>query len=94
MAHDLFAQQTIAGDIFFFRWILHNWADKYCIAVLRAQIPVLKPTSRIIIMEACLPDPGQTNVGVVPLWMEADSRLVILLAVANIMQAQFSWLLI
>jgi ubiquinone/menaquinone biosynthesis C-methylase UbiE len=26
---DLFALQTVEADIYFLRWILHNWPDKY-----------------------------------------------------------------
>lgn len=69
MAHDFFAPQTIRADIFFFRWILHNWSDKYCILILRAQIPALKPGARLIIQDTCMPEPGA-----VPLWKEKDLR--------------------
>ncbi|KAF4633293.1 hypothetical protein G7Y89_g4831 [Cudoniella acicularis] len=69
MAHDFFAPQTIQADIFFFRWILHNWSDKYCILILRAQIPVLKRGTRLIIQESCMPEPGA-----VALWKEKDLR--------------------
>ncbi|KAF3763274.1 S-adenosyl-L-methionine-dependent methyltransferase [Cryphonectria parasitica EP155] len=58
VAHDLFAPQTVQADVFFFRWVLHNWSDKYCIRILRAQVPVLKPNARIIIQDGCLPEPG------------------------------------
>ncbi|KAI2601754.1 sterigmatocystin 8-O-methyltransferase [Hypoxylon sp. NC1633] len=76
MAHDLFAPQPISARVFFFRWILHNWADKYCIAILRAHIPVLSPGVRIIVMDTIMPDPGEGSEGVgdVPLWIEKDLR--------------------
>ncbi|EDO00422.1 hypothetical protein SS1G_14292 [Sclerotinia sclerotiorum 1980 UF-70] len=69
MAHDFFAPQTVQADVFYFRWILHNWADKYCVLILRAQIPALKPGARIIIQDTCMPEPGT-----VPLWRERDLR--------------------
>ncbi|KAF3003297.1 hypothetical protein E8E14_007415 [Neopestalotiopsis sp. 37M] len=28
-ARDLFAPQTVEADVYFMRWILHNWPDKY-----------------------------------------------------------------
>lgn len=71
MAHDLFEPQTIEADVFYFRWILHNWSDKYCIAILRAQIPVLKPGARLLVQETCMPEPGA-----VALWKEKDLRSV------------------
>ncbi|KAI0181156.1 sterigmatocystin 8-O-methyltransferase [Hypoxylon sp. FL1284] len=64
MAHDLFAPQAV----------LHNWADKYCLAILRAQIPALCSGARLIVMETCMPDAGQDDVGNVPMWLEKDFR--------------------
>ena len=59
MAHDLFSEQPIKGaDVYFFRWILHDWPDKYCIKVLQCLIPALKPGARIIISEFNVPPPG------------------------------------
>lgn len=71
MAHDIFAPQTIQADVFYLRWILHNWSDKYCILILKAQIPVMKPGTRLIIQETCMPEPGG-----VALWKERDLRFV------------------
>lgn len=75
MAHDLFAPQPVVARVFFFRWILHNWADKYCIAILRAHIPVLGSGSRVIVMDTIMRDPGE-GAGAVPLWVERDLRYV------------------
>ena len=59
VAHDFFLDQTLENvDVFFFRWIFHNWSDKYCIMILRALIPALKPSTRILINDFCLPKPG------------------------------------
>lgn len=69
MEHDLFALQTVQADVLFFRWIFHNWSDKYCIDILRAQIPVLRPGVKIIIQDGCMPEPGT-----VPLWREKFLR--------------------
>lgn len=74
MAHDFFAPQTIQADVYFFRWILHNWSDKYCILILRAQIPALKPGAKLIIQDTCMPEPGA-----VALWREKDLRFVFFL---------------
>ncbi len=72
MAHDFFAPQSTDGDVFFFRWILHNWSDKYCRLVLRAQIPALKSGARILIQDTFMPE-----VGSVALWKERSLRFVI-----------------
>ncbi|KUJ18481.1 S-adenosyl-L-methionine-dependent methyltransferase [Mollisia scopiformis] len=69
MAHDFFSPQPIKADVFYLRWILHNWSDKYCILILRALISALKPGARIIIQEVCMPSPGS-----IPLWKERNLR--------------------
>ncbi|KAI1156474.1 sterigmatocystin 8-O-methyltransferase [Nemania diffusa] len=58
MVHNFFVPQTVKADIYFFRWIFHNWSDKYCILILKALIPALKPGAKIIVNETCMPDPG------------------------------------
>ena len=72
MAHDLFAQQPVQGaDVYYLRWILHNWSDKYCILILRALVPALKPGAKVIIQESLMPEPGT-----VALWKEKNLRFV------------------
>ncbi|KAI1358363.1 O-methyltransferase-domain-containing protein [Xylaria arbuscula] len=67
--HDIFCPQTVEADVYYLRWILHNWPDKYCVIILRALVPALKHNARIIIQEACLPEPGT-----VPVWKESRLR--------------------
>ncbi|KAI0548226.1 S-adenosyl-L-methionine-dependent methyltransferase [Xylaria curta] len=55
VAHDFFTDQPIQADVYYFRSIFHNWADKYCIVILRKLIPALRPGARIIIHERMLP---------------------------------------
>ncbi|KAF2491084.1 putative O-methyltransferase [Lophium mytilinum] len=59
MAHDFFEEQPINGaDVYLYRWILHNWPDKYCIKILKALIPALKKGARVLIMDFVMPPPG------------------------------------
>ena len=51
MTHDFFQEQKVRGDVYLFRWILHNWSDVYCIRILRALIPALNPGARILVHE-------------------------------------------
>ena len=74
MAHDLFAEQPVKeAAVYFLRWTLHNWSDKYCILILRALVPALKHGSRIIIQETLMPEPGT-----VAMWKEKNLRYVML----------------
>jgi hypothetical protein len=55
MAHDFFTPQTVVADVYLLRWILHNWSDKYCMRILRALIPALKPGARVVVNEDVRP---------------------------------------
>ncbi|KAI0976132.1 sterigmatocystin 8-O-methyltransferase [Xylaria arbuscula] len=70
--HDLFADQTVQADVYFFRMVLRSWADKYAVNILKAQIPALKPGAKILIQDACMPEPNSTS----PLWRERTMRSV------------------
>jgi hypothetical protein len=58
MAHDFFTEQPVKGaDVYYFRWILHDWSDLYCVRILKALIPALKSGARIVLSERCLEPP-------------------------------------
>lgn len=74
MAHDMFTEQPVKeADVYYFRWIFHDWSDKYCIKILRSLIPALKAGARIMFSERCLEAPGTVG----PL-QERWNRLVFL----------------
>ncbi|KAI4859218.1 putative O-methyltransferase [Hypoxylon rubiginosum] len=59
MAHDFFEEQPIKNaEVYLYRWVFHNWPDKYCVKILRALAPALKKGSRILIMDFVMPPPG------------------------------------
>ena len=59
MAHDFFSEQPTKGaDVYRFRWIFHNWSDKYCIKILQCLIPALKSGARVIMSEFMVPPLG------------------------------------
>lgn len=45
-----------AADAVLLRWVLHNWHDAYCVQILRALIPALKPGAKILVYEYVLDD--------------------------------------
>lgn len=64
--HDFFTPQPVHGaDVYFFRYILHDWADTHALRILRALLPALKPGARIIVVETVIQPHGKT-----PLYME------------------------
>lgn len=57
--HDFWSEQPVKGaDIYFFREIFHDWSDPYAIKILRQLIPALRPGSRVMIVDACIPPKG------------------------------------
>ena len=62
MTHDFFTEQPVKrADVYFFRWIFHNWSDKYSISILRSLVPALKPGAKVIICEHCLKDNSELD---------------------------------
>ncbi|KAF2448082.1 S-adenosyl-L-methionine-dependent methyltransferase [Karstenula rhodostoma CBS 690.94] len=55
--HDFFTPQPRAADVYFFRWIFHNWSDKYCVRILQNLIPALKSGARVMVYEHVM-EPG------------------------------------
>ncbi|KAM5436481.1 putative 6-hydroxytryprostatin B O-methyltransferase [Microsporum ferrugineum] len=57
--HDFFQPQPFQGaDAYLLRMILHDWPKKEAVKILQNILPALKDTSRIIIMDTVLPQPG------------------------------------
>lgn len=95
MAHDFFEEQPIKdADVYLYRWVLHNWPNKYCIQILNSLVPALKPGARVLIMDFVMPPPL-----VLPNSMDRKLRCVlpwceysIELGVANILKMTERWM--
>ncbi|OTB05022.1 hypothetical protein M426DRAFT_147042 [Hypoxylon sp. CI-4A] len=56
-AHDFFQPQPVTGAaVYFLRWILHNWSDKYAVIILRNIGQAMTENSRLIIHDYCVDD--------------------------------------
>ena len=65
MVHDFLTPQPVKGaDIYLLRWILHDWSDKYSVAILRNLIPALKRGAKVLVNDVCIPEPGQLGIAV------------------------------
>lgn len=62
MAHDFFTEQPVQGaDVYYSRWMLHDWSDKYAIRILTSLIPTIKVGARILLSEYIMPEPGEMS---------------------------------
>jgi trans-aconitate methyltransferase len=72
MAHDFFQEQPVKNaDVYFLRWILHDWSDSKALMILRQLIPALKRGAHVILQEMILPEPGT-----LPFYHEKTTRWV------------------
>ncbi|KAF4210815.1 hypothetical protein CNMCM5878_003787 [Aspergillus fumigatiaffinis] len=55
--HDFFAPQRLTADAYFLRLILHDWNDADAARIIRQIIPAMRNGSRLLIMDAVLPEP-------------------------------------
>lgn len=61
-AHDFFEEQPVKhADVYLCRHVFHNWSDTACIRILKALAPALKSGSRVLIIDAILPEPGTVS---------------------------------
>ncbi|KAL8653249.1 MAG: hypothetical protein Q9210_002203 [Variospora velana] len=51
MPHDFFSPQPTAADVYILRHICHNWSTENCAKIIREIVPMLKPTSKILLIE-------------------------------------------
>lgn len=47
------------ADVYFFSRVLHDWSDDDSVLILRAAVEVMGPTSKIVICEKVMPEPGE-----------------------------------
>lgn len=83
MIHDFFTEQPVKdAAVYLFRWVLHDWSDKYCIQILRALIPALKPGAWIVLNERCL-EPPCTATATQEAFYRCDISMLILLCTVD-----------
>ena len=59
MVHDFWTEQPVKdADIYYFRWIFHDWSDSYSVKILRQLIPALKNGARVLVNDICMPPPN------------------------------------
>ena len=62
MAHDFWTEQPVHGaDVYYFRWVLHDWADKACVKILQGLVPAMKPGAKVLINDNCIPKFGTVS---------------------------------
>ncbi|KAJ0122914.1 O-methyltransferase [Diaporthe amygdali] len=90
MAHDFFTAQSVKGaDVYYFRWIMHNYSTPYAVKILKNLVPALKPGARIVINDHCLREPGQENAWDETIMRRMDMVMLALLNAQERTEAEF-----
>lgn len=53
------------GDLYILRHIIHDWADKQAIQILRTCADAMRPSSRLLIVDAVMPESGSEPIDLV-----------------------------
>ena len=61
MTQDFLQEQTVRGDVFLLRWILHDWPDQYVVRILRNLRPVLRDGDKVVVNDQLMPGLGEVS---------------------------------
>lgn len=61
MTQDFLQEQTVRGDVFLLRWILHDWPDQYVVRILRNLRPVLRDGDKVVVNDQLMPGVGEVS---------------------------------
>ena len=61
MTQDFLQEQTVEGEVFLLRWVLHDWSDKYVVRILRNLRPVLRNGDKVVVNDQLMPGPGEVS---------------------------------
>jgi hypothetical protein len=89
-AHDFFKEQPVIGaDVYYFRWIFHNYSTPYAVKLLKNLVPALKPGARVLINDHCLREAGLENPWDEKLMRSMDMIMLALLNAQEREEAEF-----
>ena len=78
--HNFFTPQPVQGaSVYFMKHILHDWPDDQAIKILENIVPVMGPSSRIVIVEAVVPQPGSAPKAMEKLLTSVDLQMMTVL---------------
>ena len=61
MTQDFLKEQTVRGDVFLLRWILHDWPDMYVVRILRNLRRVLRDRDKVVVNDQLMPGTGEVS---------------------------------
>ncbi|KKK26968.1 hypothetical protein ARAM_007096 [Aspergillus rambellii] len=60
--HSFFDVQPTTADVYMLRHICHNWSDANSTKIIKGLVPAMKPTSKILLIDAVVVAPGVVDV--------------------------------
>lgn len=61
MTQDFLQEQTVGGDVFLLRWVLHDWPDAYVVRILQNLRPVLRKGNKVVVNDQMIPGLGEVS---------------------------------
>lgn len=62
-AGDFFRAVPAGGDTYLMKHIIHDWTDEQCVTILKHCHAVMKPGSRVLILDQVIPGPNEASLG-------------------------------
>ncbi|KAH7076883.1 S-adenosyl-L-methionine-dependent methyltransferase [Paraphoma chrysanthemicola] len=70
MAHDFFQPQPVVGaNVYIMRHICHNWSTENCAKIIQQIVPVMKPGSKILLVEVVVMPSNQEESSIAERYM-------------------------
>lgn len=83
------------ADIYMFRFVMHDWSDKYVIRILKNIVPNMKTDAHILIMDYLIGEPDKNLLVIERLerFVDACIQVTMTVALTSSILGQWTWLL-
>ena len=70
---DFFKEVPVRADAYLMRWILHDWSDDECVALLNNVRKVASPQARLMVVDSLIPETPEFDMGK---WMDLNMMVM------------------
>jgi hypothetical protein len=70
---DFFKEVSVRADAYLMRWILHDWSDDECVALLNNVKKSASPQARLMVVDSVIPETPEFDMGK---WMDLNMMVM------------------